>query len=107
MLLSPLLLSLPTLPQGHTRANVIGHSYGTLVASSLAKKHPQLLAGLTLIDPVCFAMFLPHLVANTLHFDAVRRHQAVHEGGVAPRKWWELPPPKALMKGERGITNVM
>jgi pimeloyl-ACP methyl ester carboxylesterase len=56
-------------------ANVIAHSYGTLVASALAKGHGELLAdgGLTLIDPVCFAMFLPHLVSKTLHFDAVKK----------------------------------
>lgn len=56
--------------QGFTSANIVAHSYGTLVASSLAKRHAALVSGLTLIDPVCFAMFLPHLVCNTLHFDA-------------------------------------
>ena len=51
-------------------AEIVGHSYGTLVASALSRRHASLIAGLTLIDPVCFAMFLPHLVRKTLHLDA-------------------------------------
>jgi hypothetical protein len=60
--------------QGISTASIIAHSYGTLVASALIKRHPSLVTpqhgGLTLIDPVCFAMFLPHLVRKTLHFEA-------------------------------------
>ncbi|GAX75611.1 hypothetical protein CEUSTIGMA_g3055.t1 [Chlamydomonas eustigma] len=65
--------------QGITPCHVMGHSYGTLVASSLTKRHASLMSGLTLIDPVCFAMFLPHLVSHALHFDVWRAPSAVQQ----------------------------
>ncbi|GAX73715.1 hypothetical protein CEUSTIGMA_g1168.t1 [Chlamydomonas eustigma] len=106
--------------QGISSARIIAHSYGTLVASALTKRHPSLVlqGGLTLIDPVCFAMFLPHLVRKTLHFEAKQVPDsaasaaavsaAVHEHsdgaelvGVKERrglkKWLSLV--KSLMKG--------
>ena len=104
--------------QGEERASIIAHSYGTLVASSLAKRHATLVsAGLTLIDPVCFAMFLPHLVRKTLHFESVSSGKkpaswgdsaASANGGNAPAepatsgslfsRWFPI---RNLMKGER------
>jgi pimeloyl-ACP methyl ester carboxylesterase len=62
---------------GITKANIIGHSYGTLVASSLVKRHPALLSGLTLIDPVCFLMFLPYMTNRTFHFDTSKHVTAL------------------------------
>ncbi len=83
------------------------------MASSLAKRYPQLLSGLTLIDPVCFAMFLPHLVRRTLQHDAAWAHRAstgaaepsereavagLGQRGAQqqPRRW---QPIRSLMKG--------
>ena len=86
----------PAAVQGFARANVVAHSYGTMVASGLAKRHPSLLAGLTLIDPVCFAMFLPHLVVNTLHFDA---KTSAAKAQAQPSSVWELLSVRRLMKG--------
>ncbi|KAG2443844.1 hypothetical protein HXX76_002187 [Chlamydomonas incerta] len=59
--------------EGVTRMSVLAHSYGTLVASALNKAAAANPAGapaisrLTLVDPVCFAMFLPHLVRNAIY----------------------------------------
>jgi pimeloyl-ACP methyl ester carboxylesterase len=46
---------------------VLAHSYGTFVASRLAQTHQQRLASLCLIDPVCFGMFMPHLLYNFIY----------------------------------------
>jgi pimeloyl-ACP methyl ester carboxylesterase len=46
---------------------VVAHSYGTFVASRLAQTHQQRLASLCLIDPVCFGMFIPHLLHNFIY----------------------------------------
>ncbi|KAG2436557.1 hypothetical protein HYH02_011494 [Chlamydomonas schloesseri] len=59
--------------EGVTRMSVLAHSYGTLVASALNKAaaaNPAAaptISRLTLVDPVCFAMFLPHLVRNAIY----------------------------------------
>lgn len=42
----------------------MGHSYGTLVASRLVKRFPGRLHSLALVDPVCFGMYMPHLLHN-------------------------------------------
>ncbi|KXZ45736.1 hypothetical protein GPECTOR_51g722 [Gonium pectorale] len=52
---------------GLEQACVVGHSYGTFVASRLAQVHPDRLQSLVLMDPVCFGMFLPHLLANFIY----------------------------------------
>ncbi|KAI8474758.1 MAG: Alpha/Beta hydrolase protein [Monoraphidium minutum] len=49
---------------GVSKVCVVGHSYGTLVASRLVKRFPQRLHQLCLIDPVCFGMYMPHLLHN-------------------------------------------
>jgi pimeloyl-ACP methyl ester carboxylesterase len=46
------------------KACVVGHSYGTLVASRLVKRFPARLHSLCLVDPVCFGMYMPHLLHN-------------------------------------------
>ena len=38
------------------KACVVGHSYGTLLASRLVKRFPGRLHSLVLVDPVCFSM---------------------------------------------------
>ncbi|GBF97461.1 hypothetical protein Rsub_10384 [Raphidocelis subcapitata] len=52
---------------GHERAHIVGHSYGSLVASRLVQLHPDAAASLTLLDPVCFGMFMPPLLYNFLY----------------------------------------
>jgi len=47
-----------------SKACVVGHSYGTLVASRLVKRFPLRLHSLCMIDPVCFGMYMPHLLHN-------------------------------------------
>ncbi|KAG2495334.1 hypothetical protein HYH03_006604 [Edaphochlamys debaryana] len=62
--------------RGVRSVSVLAHSYGTLVAAGMIKvaaaspQAPQV-ARLTLVDPVCFAMFLPHLVRNALYLQPV------------------------------------
>jgi pimeloyl-ACP methyl ester carboxylesterase len=46
---------------------VVGHSYGTLMASRLVQLHPRLVHSLALIDPVCLMMFSGHLVRNFVY----------------------------------------
>ena len=45
-------------------ATYIAHSYGSLLVSRLTKVHPHLVAGLGLVDPVCFLLCLPDVVFN-------------------------------------------
>ncbi|KAG2483256.1 hypothetical protein HYH03_017854 [Edaphochlamys debaryana] len=52
---------------GVGQAAVVAHSYGTFVASRLAQLHPGRLQSLALLDPVCFGMFMPHLLANFIY----------------------------------------
>ncbi len=78
--------------------HLVAHSYGTLVASALVKRsnadaaaqqqqagasagslRARRVAGLTLLDPVCFAMYLPHLLRNSLFF-----HVPKHAPASAP-----------------------
>ncbi|GFR42121.1 hypothetical protein Agub_g2964, partial [Astrephomene gubernaculifera] len=64
--------------RGVTRMSLLAHSYGSLVASALTKMaaaapatattaRAPAISRLTLVDPVCFAMFLPHYVRNTMN----------------------------------------
>lgn len=46
------------------RACIVGHSYGTFVGSRLVQQHRDRVHTLCLIDPVCFGMFMPHLLHN-------------------------------------------
>lgn len=101
--------------QGITKVSIVAHSYGTLVASSLNKQAPSLVARLTLVDPVCFGMFLPNLVRNTMYpNEAARAATATAAASVAdeprvaqqagdatlakPTPWW-APILRHLLKG--------
>ncbi|EFJ48804.1 hypothetical protein VOLCADRAFT_90669 [Volvox carteri f. nagariensis] len=58
--------------RGVARVSLLAHSYGTLIASALTKlaaatSTAPRVTRLTLVDPVCFAMFLPHLVRNAIY----------------------------------------
>lgn len=46
---------------------LVGHSYGTAVASRLLQQAPHRIQQLCLIDPVCFTMFMPNLLRNFLY----------------------------------------
>ncbi|GFR42803.1 hypothetical protein Agub_g3690, partial [Astrephomene gubernaculifera] len=52
---------------GVAQACVVAQSYGTFVASRLAQCHAARLQSLVMLDPVCFGMFLPHLLANFIY----------------------------------------
>ena len=49
------------------RCIVVGHSYGTFVASRLNTLHPHEVKGLCLIDPVCCVMHNPKLLRTFLY----------------------------------------
>ncbi|GBF97999.1 hypothetical protein Rsub_11110 [Raphidocelis subcapitata] len=51
----------------YDRVHVIGHSFGSLVSSRLVQLHPKTVASLTLLDPVCFGMFMPKLLHSFLY----------------------------------------
>jgi pimeloyl-ACP methyl ester carboxylesterase len=94
---------------------ILAHSYGTLVASAFLKRRQDAVAGLTLIDPVCFAMYLPHLLRNSIYFHVKRRDTAGiggsgsiptrdtptaikgNEGSPVARRW--RPEFRSLLKG--------
>lgn len=93
--------------QGITRASVVGHSYGTLVASRMNKTAPAgMISRLTLIDPVCFALFLPHLVRNALYHDPVKPLQQLQQqqqdeqaaAGAASGVHGSGGPPKGVLR---------
>lgn len=48
-------------------ACVVGHSYGTMMASQLVQTNPERVQSLCLIDPVCFCMFTGHLIKNFVY----------------------------------------
>uniref|UniRef100_A0A383VKF9 AB hydrolase-1 domain-containing protein n=1 Tax=Tetradesmus obliquus TaxID=3088 RepID=A0A383VKF9_TETOB len=52
---------------GVDRALVVAHSYGTMVAARMVLKYESLVHSLCLMDPVCFAMFMPHLIRNFMY----------------------------------------
>ncbi|KAF6257737.1 Alpha/Beta hydrolase protein [Scenedesmus sp. NREL 46B-D3] len=52
---------------GVQQACVLAHSYGTFIASLLVRRHPQRVASLYLLDPVCIGMFMPYLLTNFLY----------------------------------------
>eukprot|EP00882_Tetradesmus_deserticola_P002665 GHRQ01002835.1.p1 GENE.GHRQ01002835.1~~GHRQ01002835.1.p1 ORF type:complete len:271 (+),score=126.08 GHRQ01002835.1:316-1128(+) len=52
---------------GVPRVCVMAHSYGTFIASLLVRHHPERLASLYLLDPVCIGMFMPYLLTNFLY----------------------------------------
>lgn len=49
------------------QVSVVGHSYGTLLASRFVQRFPNRVAGLCVIDPVCFCMFSWDLIQNFLY----------------------------------------
>ncbi|KAF5829221.1 hypothetical protein DUNSADRAFT_16396 [Dunaliella salina] len=66
---------------GLGQASIIAHSYGTFVASRLVQAHRQrAVHSLSLIDPVCFGMFLPGLLHNFIYrtpLDVFKQHGLV------------------------------
>ena len=53
--------------EGAGKVCVMGHSYGSFVASRIAQLHQKRLHTLCVIDPVCFAMFMPYLLYNFIY----------------------------------------
>lgn len=45
--------------QGWNQVSVLSHSYGTFVTSVLTKRHPSLVRGVCLVDPVCLLVCYP------------------------------------------------
>ncbi|WIA08349.1 hypothetical protein OEZ85_007789 [Tetradesmus obliquus] len=60
-------------------ACVVGHSYGTFIAGMLARHHRKRVHTLCLMDPVCFGMFMPHLLFNFLYRTPVWRGWRPHD----------------------------
>ena len=46
---------------------VVGHSFGTIQAAWLNKRHPSLISSLVLLDPVCIGLSLPDVACNFLY----------------------------------------
>jgi len=52
---------------GVDKVCVVAHSYGTFVASRLVQTAGHRIVSLALIDPVCLAMFMPHLLHSFIY----------------------------------------
>ena len=65
-------------------ACLVGHSYGTAVASRLLQAAPQRVHSLALLDPVCFGMFMPNMLRNFLYKSPSRSNLLA--GGWLPGK---------------------
>eukprot|EP00878_Enallax_costatus_P011622 GHUV01012131.1.p1 GENE.GHUV01012131.1~~GHUV01012131.1.p1 ORF type:complete len:755 (+),score=214.24 GHUV01012131.1:258-2522(+) len=63
---------------GVKEACVVGHSYGTFIAGMLARNFRKRVHTLCLIDPVCFGMFMPHLLHNFLYRVPVLKGYTLH-----------------------------
>lgn len=50
-----------------TSCNWFGHSYGAIVTAWAIKKRPTYMNKVTLVDPVCFALWEPDLIYNFLY----------------------------------------
>jgi len=46
---------------------VVGHSFGSIIATWLITHRPNLVSQLVLIDPVCLLLFLPDVCCNFLY----------------------------------------
>jgi pimeloyl-ACP methyl ester carboxylesterase len=55
-------------------AVVVGHSYGTLVATRLQRQHAELVAGLVLLEPVSLLPVWPSLLHNFVYHVPSVRH---------------------------------
>lgn len=52
---------------GYDEAVIVAHSLGTAVASWIANLSPKRVAGLVLVDPICFLLNYHHVAFNMLH----------------------------------------
>ena len=53
---------------GHSQADIVGHSFGTMIATSLVNYTPEIIGNsLVLIDPVCLLLSLPDVAYNFLY----------------------------------------
>ncbi|CAL5226232.1 g9076 [Coccomyxa viridis] len=52
---------------GFSKACIVGHSFGTFVASRLCKLHPEVVKSLVLIDAVCLLTCWPGLLYNFIY----------------------------------------
>lgn len=57
----------------HLRGVLSACAAGTFIAGMLARNHRKRVHTLCLIDPVCFGMFMPHLLYNFLYRVPVRK----------------------------------
>ncbi|KAJ9077502.1 hypothetical protein DSO57_1016104 [Entomophthora muscae] len=51
------------------KVSLVGHSYGTIVASWIIRQRPQYVAKSVLVDPVCFMMWDPTMAHTLLYAD--------------------------------------
>jgi pimeloyl-ACP methyl ester carboxylesterase len=49
------------------KVSIVGHSFGTITASWLASKHPEVVSHITLMDPVSLLLCLPDVVENFIY----------------------------------------
>ncbi|DBA90114.1 TPA: hypothetical protein ACH3X1_003430 [Trebouxia sp. C0004] len=52
---------------GWSQACIVGHSYGTFVASLICQMHPDMVQSLMLIDPVCLMTCCPQLLHSFIY----------------------------------------
>lgn len=58
--------------RGYEEAVVVGHSYGTFVASRFVQLYPECVHALALLDPVCMLICYPQLLHNFIYRQPTR-----------------------------------
>eukprot|EP01026_Neomeris_dumetosa_P079532 TRINITY_DN8702_c0_g1_i12.p1 TRINITY_DN8702_c0_g1~~TRINITY_DN8702_c0_g1_i12.p1 ORF type:complete len:281 (+),score=12.24 TRINITY_DN8702_c0_g1_i12:194-1036(+) len=53
--------------EGYDNVHLVGHSYGTIVASYMVQNYKKVVNAVCLLDPVCMLMCYPTLVQNFLY----------------------------------------
>ncbi|PRW60464.1 expressed protein isoform A [Chlorella sorokiniana] len=67
---------------GYRRACIVGHSYGTFVASRICQLHPQLVHSVCLLDPVTMMTCYPQLLSNFIYKEASAANFTTAAGAV-------------------------
>jgi len=88
---------------GHASACFVGHSYGTCIASWVARARPDVVSKLVLLDPVCFLLCQPDVAFNFLY----RRPHNVMMRVTASFVRWELFAANVLMRHFYWYHNVL
>jgi pimeloyl-ACP methyl ester carboxylesterase len=95
---------------------LVGHSYGSAVASRLLQQAPQRIQQLCLIDPICFAMHMPTLLRNFMYewpgsgswlgdFMMISAARDLHVSATLSRRFFWSGEPGTAWRGAHSSSN--